>query len=235
VEHVIDQSVVVSLIDGAQRITGTVIGSDSGRDLALVQTARPLTGYHFRYAAIAPNIGDQVAAIGFPIGNPIRLTRGDVTGLNRNITANGTAHLGLIETDAALNPGNSGGPLINQQGTVVGLIDAGATNANGIGHAVPAGQAAPAEAGWQLHPVPQQPGGCPNPLGASQAPANVPTPPGQLTSTQAAGIAAASTTYFDGIDAGDYAAAYDVPSPQLQAGTSEQQFANGDATSYDLP
>ncbi|MCU1657978.1 MAG: Trypsin-like peptidase protein [Pseudonocardiales bacterium] len=234
VNHVVDQSVVVSLIDGAQRTTGTVIGSDPAHDLALVQANRPLTGFHFRFATSAPSIGDQVAAIGFPIGNPITLTHGDVSGLDRNITVNGTALTGMVETDTAINPGNSGGPLINQYGTVVGLIDALQTNANGIGYAVPANQASAAIQRWQQAPSPVPPAACPNPLGPSQAVPNVPTPPtGQITDAQAAGIVAAFNTYFGGINTGDYASAYAVLSPRLQGGASEQQFANGDATSYD--
>jgi S1-C subfamily serine protease len=152
VNHVINQSVVVSLIDGTQRTTGTVIGSDPAQDLALVRASRPLTGFHFGFAAAPPSIGDQVAAIGFPIGDPITLTHGDVSGLDRHVTVNGlpVPLAGMIETDAAINPGNSGGPLLNQQGTVVGLIDALDTTANGIAYAVPSSQASAADKQWQL-------------------------------------------------------------------------------------
>jgi serine protease Do len=237
VNHVINQSVVVSLIDGTQRTTGTVIGSDPIHDLALIQASHPLTGYRFAFAALPPNIGDQVATIGFPIGNPITLTHGDVSGLDRNITVNGLPAplTGLIETDAAINPGNSGGPLIDQHGTVVGLVDALQTNANGIAYAVPSGQAAPAMAHWKTTPSPLAPASCPNPLGPSQSTPDVPSaPPGSITDQQAAGIVAAFNTYFGGINSGNYAAAYAVLSPRLQANATEQQFATGDATSYDF-
>jgi serine protease Do len=236
VNHVIDQSVVVSLIDGDQRTTGTVIGSDPSHDLALVRANRPIAGYHFRFSATTPAIGDQVATIGFPIGDPITLTHGDVSGLDRNITVNGLPEplTGLIETDTAINPGNSGGPLLDQTGAVAGLIDAKNTEATGIGYAVPAGQAAPAMQGWQRSSATVPPAECPNPLGPGQTSPDVPAPPhGQISDSQAAGIVAAFNTYFGGINSGNYAAAYAVLSPRLQAGTTAQEFAAGDATSYD--
>jgi hypothetical protein len=235
VNHVIDQSVVVSLIAGAQRTTGTVIGSDPVHDVALVQASRPLTGYRFRFAAGMPKVGDQVAAIGFPIGDPITLTHGDVSGVDRRISVNGDALTGMIETDAAINPGNSGGPLLAADGTVVGLVDALNTAANGIAYAVPASQADPAIRRWSQAATPIPSASCPNPLGPSQSAPNVPTPSGpQISDAEAAGLAAAFNTYFGGINSGNYVAAYAVLSPRLQAQASEQQFAEGDGSSYDF-
>ncbi len=235
VNHVIANAAVVSLIDGDQRTTGTVIGADPSRDLALVQAARPLTGYHFSFAGTTPEVGDQVGAIGFPIGGPITFTLGDVSGLDRNITVNGTTLIGLLQTDTAINPGNSGGPLFARDGTVVGLIDAQNVSANGIGFAVPAEQAGPAMQQWRMTPAPVAPASCPNPLGPSQTSPNVPAPPtGSITAGEADGIVAAFNTYFEGIDTGNYAAAWAVLSPRLQEQASEQSFADGDATSYDF-
>jgi S1-C subfamily serine protease len=234
VNHVVAQSVVVSLIAGDQRTTGTVIGADASRDLALVQATEPIRGYHFRFAGQTASIGDQVAAIGFPIGDPITLTHGDVSGLNRNITVDGTSLTGLVETDADINPGNSGGPLLAADGRVVGLMDAINTQANGIAYAIPATQASTAMALWQQSPAPVAPGSCPDPLGPSQTSPDVPAPPGgAISDTAAEGIVAAFNTYFNGINTGNYAAAYAVLSPRLQAQTTQQAFADGDATSYD--
>ena len=231
VAHVVDQSVVVSLIDGNQRTTGTVIGFDRTRDLALVRADRPLSGYRFRLAASPPAVGDEVAAIGFPIGDPITFTRGTISGLDRREPVGGTLRTGLIETDAAINPGNSGGPLIGRSGAVVGLVDAKNMAASGIGYAVPAAQAAAHLRAWgDGSPVPAA--DCSDPLGPGQVSADVPSP-GSLDAATAAGVVAAFTTYFDGINTGDYAAAWAVLSPRLRAGSSLQAFADGDSTSYD--
>jgi hypothetical protein len=104
VHHVIADSAVISLIAGKQRTTGTVIGSDPSTDLALVRANRPLTGYHFQLAGADPAIGSRVAAIGFPIGDPITLTVGDISGLDRNINVGGNALTGLIQTDTRSTP-----------------------------------------------------------------------------------------------------------------------------------
>lgn len=216
------------------RSTATSTYLTSIRDLALVQASKPIRDYHFRFATRTPRIGDQVAAIGFPIGDPITLTHGDVSGPDRNITVNGVTLTGLLETDADINPGNSGGPVLDGDGRIVGLLDAANTQANGIGYAIPARQASTAMARWQHTPAPVPPGSCQNPLGPSQTSPDVPQPPGGAISDAAAeGVVAAFNTYFGGIDTGNYAAAYAVLSPRLQAQSTEQSFADADSTSYD--
>jgi serine protease Do len=236
VNHVVDQSAVISLIDGNQRATGTVIGSDPSQDLALIRSDTPLIGYHFQLAIADPDVGVRVAAIGFPIGDPITLTQGGISGLHREINVDGTPHFDFIETDAALNPGNSGGPLLTGDGKVAGLIDAKDTQADGIGYAVPARIAGPEFTQWTAAPNPQPSATCSNPYGPSQeSNPNIPPPTsGTISAADAAGIAAAFNTYFGGINSGDYAAAWAVLSPRLRGGSDAQHFAEGDATSYDL-
>ena len=235
VHHVIADSEVISLIAGSQRTTGTVIGSDPSTDLALVRASRPLTGHNFQLAGVDPAVGSGVAAIGFPIGDPITLTVGHISGLERNIKVGGNALTGLIETDTPINPGNSGGPLMTLDGKVGGLVDAIRTNTNGIAYAVPARVAASKYALWQVTPQPLTAATCSNPLGPpQQAHPNLAAPTtGNVTATQAAGIAAAFNTYFGGINTGNYAAAWAVLSPKAQAQTPFAKFKTGDSTSYD--
>jgi S1-C subfamily serine protease len=177
VAHVVDQSVVVSLVDRNQRTTGSVLGIDPSRDLALVRAASPLTGYHFKLAQTLPQPGDPVAAIGFPIGDPITVTQGHISGLHRDISVEGTPRSNLIETDTAINPGNSGGPLLDQQGAVVGLVDAKNVDAEGIGYAVPATEARRSVSVWHRN-TSLPTADCSDPLGPSQTSAQVPRPPG---------------------------------------------------------
>jgi S1-C subfamily serine protease len=88
-------------------------------------------------------IGDDVFAVGHPLGLVDSLTAGVVSGLERTIpVADGPALKGLIQFDAAVNPGNSGGPLLNRAGQVVGIVTALANPSQqpffvGIGFAVP--------------------------------------------------------------------------------------------------
>lgn len=232
VAHVVTDSVVVSLRDGSQHTTGSVIGIDPQADIALVRADQPLTGYHFAFDANGPVVGDQVAAVGFPIGDPITLTEGNVSGLDRAIDVEGFHRTGLIETDAAVNPGNSGGPLMAADGSVIGLVDALNTEANGIAYAVPATQASSAISDWEARPEPVAAAHCDNATGPSQDSGSLDSIPG-LPADVSTGVTSALTTYFDGINSGDYASAYGVFSARLQAQTSEQALANGDADSFD--
>lgn len=231
VNHVVTQSLVVSLTDGRQHTTGKVIGTDPERDLALVRAESPLSGYHFRFADAPPRVGDRVAAIGFPIGDPITMTQGGVSGLGRSITIAGQRQTGLIETDAAVNPGNSGGPLLGADGRVDGLVDALRLNANGIAYAVPATEAEPEITSWEQAPQPAAPASCDTPLGPPQATTSLPPIPG-LAADASDGISAAFATYFDGINTGHYRAAWHVLSPRIRGSLSS--FIDGDSTSYDF-
>jgi S1-C subfamily serine protease len=88
-------------------------------------------------------VGDEVFAVGHPLGLVGTLTAGVVSGLDRSFRApDGHTLTGLIQFDAAVNPGNSGGPLLNQQGQVIGIVTGlanptGADDFVGIGFAVP--------------------------------------------------------------------------------------------------
>ena len=135
--------------------TGTVIGEDRGRDLALVRTSRPIRGHRFKLSPKAPQLGEDVAAVGFPLGLPLSVTRGSVSGSGRTIPIDGFKRQKLIQTDAAVSPGNSGGPLLRtDDAAVVGLLDLDATVADGIAFAVSAEVARPLLEAWKVAPQP---------------------------------------------------------------------------------
>ena len=116
---------------------GDARGRGSQQDLALIRidpsglNLKPLS----LVSSSSVQVGDSVYAIGNPYGLDETLTRGIVSALNREIAApDGAKITGAIQTDAALNPGNSGGPLLNEQGDVVGVnsqIASDATRAEG--------------------------------------------------------------------------------------------------------
>jgi len=233
VAHVVDQSAVVSLISGTERMTGTVIGIDTESDLALVQSDRAFSGHQFSLATEQPDVGSRVAAIGFPVGDPITLTQGGISGLNRNITIEGAPRTGLIETDTPINPGNSGGPLLDTKGAVVGLVDALNTEANGIAYAVPAAKASAYFSQWRANPQGQPGAGCANPVGPRQEANPQIAPPSGSGGAAAAGISDALGRYFSGINTGNYTSAYAVLSPRQQASISYSTFVTGTQTSFD--
>lgn len=143
--HVIQDasSIKVTLTNG-HSYTAKVVGSDTSQDLALLQLqgASGLTPASLGDSS-AVQVGDDVVAIGNALalsGGPT-VTRGIVSAVNRSIDEdNGTLN-GLIQTDAAISSGNSGGPLVNAQGQVVGMNTAvasssGSTQASNIGFAI---------------------------------------------------------------------------------------------------
>lgn len=139
------KSITVSLIDGSTQV-GDVLWYDTSLDLAIVKIN--LTNLP------AVELGDSdKLLVGEPavaIGNPMTLdlertvTQGIISGLNRSIAfENGTVIESLIQTDASINSGNSGGPLFNAKGQVIGINTAKMTTAEGLGFSIPINTAKP--------------------------------------------------------------------------------------------
>jgi S1-C subfamily serine protease len=135
------QTLFATLDDGTI-VPARLLGADPIFDIAVVEIPRPV---HGRLVA-APlgdserlRIGENVIAIGNPLGLDQTVTRGIVSGLNR-VLPETPLSLGepLIQTDAPINPGNSGGPLLNMCGEVVGMNTAIVPDAQNIGFAIPA-------------------------------------------------------------------------------------------------
>lgn len=148
--HVVEgaTSVSVALSDGTEH-EGTVVDVADSTDLALVRIVA--TG--LRAAPIgdsdAIEVGQTAIAIGSPLGEYTEtVTKGIVSALDREITVRDEQSgrpvtlSGLIQTDAAINEGNSGGPLLDAAGRVVGINTAVASSAEGLGFAIPISAAA---------------------------------------------------------------------------------------------
>ncbi|HEX3982521.1 MAG TPA: Do family serine endopeptidase [Acidisoma sp.] len=138
--HVIDgaQSMSVILSDGTA-LPATVVGRDTQSDIALlrVHPTHPLTAVHFGSSHSA-RIGDWVIAIGNPYGLGGTVTAGIVSARGRDLQEDGSSD--YIQTDAAINRGNSGGPLFDMQGNVIGIntaIYSPSGGSVGIGFAIP--------------------------------------------------------------------------------------------------
>ncbi len=148
--HVIDdsRSLTVALADGRE-LPATIVRISESTDLALIK----IDASGLDAAAIGDSgtlaVGQTAIAIGSPLGTYTEtVTRGIVSGLDRQITVTDqstrreTTLIGLIQTDAAINPGNSGGPLLDIAGNVIGINTAVASSAEGLGFAIPIGDAA---------------------------------------------------------------------------------------------
>jgi serine protease Do len=125
------------------------IASDPFQDIAILKVdtkGDKISPLKFANSNSNLEPGQDVIAVGNPLGvNPGSVTRGIISGLGRNVSAQGNCqnkavekdYEGVIQTDAAINQGNSGGPLINLNGEVVGVNSATSTDANNISYAVP--------------------------------------------------------------------------------------------------
>src|SRR2546423_7456711 len=141
--HVVDgaQQVAVTLDSGAE-LTAAVVGTDSATDLAVIR----ILGTGLPAAELAETdslrVGQLVIAIGDPLGFHSTVTTGVVSALGRSLSArDGRLIENVIQTDAALNPGNSGGPLVDTHAKVVGINTAIIPTAQGICFAIPAATA----------------------------------------------------------------------------------------------
>jgi len=144
--HVVSgaQSITVVLSNGSTE-QGQLIGTSASNDLAVVRIA-PYA--HMVVAQLGDSsklvVGQDVIAVGNPLGITETATEGIVSALNRSIPeSSGVTISNAIQTDAAVNPGNSGGALINLQGQLIGIPFAGAENtqtntqADGVNFAIP--------------------------------------------------------------------------------------------------
>lgn len=142
--HVIDGGETAKVVlSGGKEYDALLVGFDASSDVALLKIdAAGLPSAEFASSSTLM-VGDSVAAIGNPLGQNLSLTmtRGIVSALNREISYNGTT-MSLIQTDASINEGNSGGPLFNERGQVVGItnmkmISNLGSGIEGLGFAIP--------------------------------------------------------------------------------------------------
>lgn len=137
--HVVESASQIQVTLGDERkFSARVVGTDAQTDLALIKVeATGLPVVEFGDSA-ALQVGDWVIAIGNPLGLTHSVTAGIISAKGRNIfNEENLAYGEFLQTDAAINPGSSGGPLFDLQGKVVGVNSAVLSKGQGIGFAVP--------------------------------------------------------------------------------------------------
>ena len=139
--HVVEDThnITVEFHDGS-KTTAEMVGFNPFEDIAVikvdveVERLIPVTFGDSDDLAV----GQSVLAIGNPYGLERTLTTGIISGLNRDLTMrDGTVVRDMVQTDAALNPGNSGGPMFNMDGEVIGVNTLGYRSSNNLGFAIP--------------------------------------------------------------------------------------------------
>jgi S1-C subfamily serine protease len=148
--HVVDgaTSVTVTLAGETTARDATVISTDTANDIAVLKVSDTTGLVPVTLSTTNVAVGDQVVAVGnaLALEGGMTVTQGIVSAINRSIqTAESSQLTGLIQTDAPISSGNSGGPLVDASGQVVGMNTAvasssGTVNAANIGFAIPAAQ-----------------------------------------------------------------------------------------------
>ena len=143
--HVVEGATAITVsTHGGQELEAKLVGSDATNDVAVLKVeAEGLPAVEIGSSSDLI-VGDQVVAIGNPLGElTSTMTAGYVSAKNRDVTTDGTT-INMIQTDAAINSGNSGGPLFNMKGQVVGITTAkysgsssSGASIEGIGFAIP--------------------------------------------------------------------------------------------------
>ena len=143
--HVIEKATQVEVIPhGGEPMKAKVVGADSSNDVALLKVEGEDMPFVTLGSSDALSVGDQVSAIGNPLGElTATLTVGYISAKDRIVDTDGTV-INMLQTDAAINSGNSGGPLFNMNGEVIGITTAkysGNSNSGatieGLGFAIP--------------------------------------------------------------------------------------------------
>ena len=131
--------VTVTLFNDETEYEATIVGKDEQTDLAVVKIDK--TGLSKAEFADSDNIkvGEFAMAVGNPLGMQSSITCGVISAVNREVTDSDGKNFTLIQTDAAINSGNSGGALVNSEGKVVGIntLKLSGTGIEGMGFAIP--------------------------------------------------------------------------------------------------
>ncbi|MGH3468695.1 MAG: S1C family serine protease [Thermocrispum sp.] len=223
--HVVSDAVSVSAqVDGTPRIA-QVVGIDESADLAVLEVDTAASGSPLPFADTSAEVSDHVAALGYPEGTALRLTEGQVVGVDQSVTVEGDQRHHVIEATASARRGNSGGPLINTDGEVVGVVIA-------VREDGPRSFAVEAsEIRSRIGTMPQPPEtSCEQPpLGPDDDDFG-----GFDAAALTEEVAATFVAYFEGINTGAYATAYQQLSPRLAGPDGFDAFADGVSTSYDF-
>lgn len=233
--HVVRGQAAIAVLLNGQVSSAAVLGRDDEQDIALIRTARPLNGHTFTFSTAEQAMGEEVAAFGYPWGQPIGMTKGTISGSGRHINTEFGVRDHLLQTDASLNPGNSGGPLLALDGTVAGVVSAryvteGGEVSDDMNYAVAASAATGMIDSWAGLASVMAPESCkgPDSGGSASFPVIV-----QSDDPSADDVAQVLFSHGQAINRGAYAAAFDnfFSSTQSELGGLEV-WSQGLKTSY---
>ncbi|ANF98151.1 S1C family serine protease [Paenibacillus bovis] len=202
----------------ARSLKGTVIGIGTDTDIAVVRVpeladTKPLA----LAAASKADVGDNVLALGSPLGFQNTVTTGIISGVGRDLTIDPYIYRNLYQISAPIAPGNSGGPLIDAAtGEVIGINSAAATESNSIGFSIPVSEIKDMVTEWSAHPVQNLPKTASTDTGAGEE---------QLSLTDEAEYVV--SYFYDSLNARDYVTAYSLLGSRWQGKLAYAKFREG--------
>lgn len=234
--HVVEDAAQVALTIGDENIEASVIGHDPERDVAVLRLATPVEdAVVLPIAEVQPRVGEEVAAMGHPRGLPLALTVGRVTSMNGEFDFGGNADgvvSNLIQTDAVVAPGSSGGPLINQDGEVIGVVILKDIAAEGLMYAGDIDGVRAALAGWDAEPEPVEASFCVGSVDLENIDQIASEFIGADIEHEAvAALQRTYAVYTQSINSGRAEAAFGVLGPSITTNNTAEAWAEGQATS----
>ena len=230
--HVVEgaESITVAVDDTEMR--ANIIGFDRAADLAVLQLVSAVDGHVFTLAEEIPPRGSETISIGFPgVGEGNQTV---TTGVISAVGPRAESVVDLIQTDTALNPGNSGGPMLNTFGEVIGVVQFKWIEASVDGAAFGATitDAVTFFDGWMANPtiIPTQP--CPGVDNASDTEQFVGVVEVRTDHPEAIAVAESVNEYMSAINVGDSATAYNQLAPGLRDNIDLDRFATETSTSF---
>jgi serine protease Do len=139
-EHLVAKAITIRVkFTNRQEFDATVMAADAELDIALLKIQSDRTDFPFlRIGRKKPvRVGEKAIVIGNPYGLSSSVTTGVISALGRNLRINNRVYVNLIQTDAAINPGSSGGALLDGEGDLLGIVTAIYEEGKGIGFAIP--------------------------------------------------------------------------------------------------
>ncbi|NGZ75089.1 S1C family serine protease [Saccharibacillus alkalitolerans] len=224
--HVVEgaRKVKVKTAD-ARTLDGEVIGAGTDTDVAVVRVPELAGETPLNMAEKEGEVGDEVLALGSPLGLQNTVTTGIISGTGRDLTIDPYVYSNLYQISAPIAPGNSGGPLVDAKtGSVLGINSAKVTEENSIGFSIPVAEMIDTARGWSKNPGADLP---------------------ELVSTEGTdagdyGWSAADdaeylvTAYYNSLSAKDYVTAYSFLGSSWQAGTDYNGFRDGYLNTGDI-
>jgi S1-C subfamily serine protease len=236
--HVVDGAhAVVLRRDDGTGVEARVVGLDTLHDVAMLRATRPIDGHVFSFAVGPPQVGADVAILGYPLDGPLVPLRRTVTGTGQSLDVSGSGTTGgpdtvvrdLLRVDGGFQGGNSGGPVLRADGKVLGFVEGRSLASTTTGYAVSAAAVLPSVEQWRrLTTSLDVADRCDAPVGPAQSRVTV-----RDTSTSPLGplVADFYGRYASAVNSARYAQAWDLLTDRARGTSTYEDWVQAERSS----